>query len=57
MNGSLWVKKGFRDARNHYVAMRRLQESQLHHDQEQEEAFGARGDPEILQYLPEAHGA
>jgi hypothetical protein len=49
--------KGLSDARDHYVAVRRLQESQLHHDEEQEEAYRAAGDQEILQYLPPANGA
>jgi hypothetical protein len=45
------------DARNHYVAVRRLQKPQLHDDQEQEEAFGAFRDEKVLQYVPEADGA
>jgi hypothetical protein len=34
-----------------------LQESQLHDDKKQEEALGAFGDEEVLQHVPEAHGA
>jgi hypothetical protein len=34
-----------------------LQKPQLHDDEEQEEAFGAAGDEEVLQFVPEAHGA
>ena len=45
------------DARNHYFAVRGLQEPQLHDDEEQEEALRANGDAEVLQFVPEAHGA
>jgi hypothetical protein len=34
-----------------------LQEPQLHHDEEQKEAFGAFGNEEVLQYVPQANGA
>jgi hypothetical protein len=34
-----------------------LQEPQLHNDEEQEEAYRADGNKEILQYVPQANGA
>jgi hypothetical protein len=34
-----------------------LQKPQLHDDEEQKEAFGAVGNEEVLQYVPEADGA
>jgi hypothetical protein len=37
--------------------MQRVQKPELHDHQEQEEASGPAGDAEILQHLPEAHGA
>ena len=43
--------------RNHHTAVRGMQEPQLHHDQEQEEAQRAAGNQEILQYVPQANGA
>src|SRR6266568_7771523 len=46
-----------RHARNHYIAVRRMQEPQLHHDKKQEEAYRAFGNEEILQYVPQANGA
>jgi hypothetical protein len=42
--------------RNHYVAVRGLQEPQLHDDEKQEEALRTSGDEKILQYVPQAHG-
>jgi len=48
---------GESDARDYYVAVRRLQKPQLHDDEEQEEAYRAAGDQEVLQYLPQADGA
>jgi hypothetical protein len=44
-------------AGNHYVAVRGLQEPQLHDDEKQEEALRADGDEEVLQFVPEAYGA
>jgi hypothetical protein len=44
-------------AGNHHVAVRRLQESQLHDNKEQEEALRAHGDEEVLQFVPQTHGA
>jgi hypothetical protein len=34
-----------------------MQEPQLHHDEEQEEAYGASGNEEVLQHVPQANGA
>jgi hypothetical protein len=34
-----------------------MQEPQLHHDEEQEEAHGTSGNEEVLQYVPQADGA
>jgi hypothetical protein len=34
-----------------------VQEQELHHDKEQKEALRPAGDKEILQYVPQAHGA
>jgi hypothetical protein len=34
-----------------------MQEPQLHHDEEQEEAHRTSGDEKILQYVPQADGA
>jgi hypothetical protein len=48
--------KGISDARDYYVAVRRLQEPQLHNDEEQEEAYRTAGNEEVLQYVPEANG-
>jgi hypothetical protein len=45
------------DARNHYVAVRGLQEPQLHNNQKQEEALRAVGDEKVLQFVPQAYGA
>jgi hypothetical protein len=42
-------------AGNHHVAVRRLQEPQLHDDEKQEEALRAHGDKEVLQFMPEAY--
>jgi hypothetical protein len=44
------------DARNHYVTMRRLQEPQLHDDEEQKEAAGPARAEEILSHMPAPHG-
>jgi hypothetical protein len=44
-------------ARNHHVAVRRLQKPQLHDDEEQEEALRARGNEKVLQFVPQAHAA
>jgi hypothetical protein len=35
--------------------MWRLQESQLHNDKKQKEAFRSAGDQEVLQFVPQAH--
>jgi hypothetical protein len=51
------ARKGIRHARDHYVAVRRLQKPQLHDDEKQEEAHRAVGDEEVLQYVPQANGA
>jgi hypothetical protein len=48
--------KGLSDARDHYVAVRGLQEPQLHDDKKQEEAYRAAGNEEVLQHLPQANG-
>jgi hypothetical protein len=54
---SWWLKaEGWFYARNHYVTMRRLQEPQLHDDEEQEKAAGPAGAEEILLHLPAPHG-
>jgi hypothetical protein len=45
------------DARNHYVTVRRLQEPQLHIDEEQEEEPGPAGVEEVLPGVPPPHGA
>jgi hypothetical protein len=37
--------------------VRGLQEPQLHDDEEQEEALRPFGDEEVLQLVPQAHGA
>jgi hypothetical protein len=37
--------------------VRGLQKPQLHDDEEQEEALRADGDTEVLQFVPQAHGA
>jgi hypothetical protein len=37
--------------------VRGLQEPQLHNDEEQEEAYRADGNKEVLQYVPQANGA
>jgi hypothetical protein len=37
--------------------VRGLQEPQLHDDEEQEEALRPFGDKEVLQLVPQAHGA
>jgi hypothetical protein len=42
-------------ARNHHVAVRRLQKPQLHDHEEQEKAFGARRDEKVLQFVPQTH--
>jgi hypothetical protein len=34
-----------------------VQEPELHHNKEQEEALRPVGDKEVLQYVPQAHGA
>jgi hypothetical protein len=34
-----------------------MQEPELHHDEEQEEAHGTSGNEEVLQYVPQADGA
>jgi hypothetical protein len=44
-------------AGNHYVAVWRLQKSQLHNDKKQKEALRAPGDEEVLQFVPQAHSA
>jgi hypothetical protein len=44
------------DARNHYIAMRRLQEPQLFDNPEQEETPGPAGTQEVLQEMPSPHG-
>jgi hypothetical protein len=49
--------KGLSDARDYYVAVRGLQEPQLHDDKKQEEALRPFGDEEVLQHLPSANGA
>jgi hypothetical protein len=43
-------------AGNHHVAVRGLQEPQLHNDKEQKEALRPFGDEEVLQFVQEAHG-
>ena len=40
---------------NHHVAVRGLQEPQLHNDEEQEEALRTRGDAEVLQHVPQTY--
>jgi hypothetical protein len=45
------------DAGNHYVAVRGLQEPQLHNDKKQKEALRPFGDEKVLQFVPQAHGA
>lgn len=45
------------NARNHYVAVRGVQEPQLHNVEEQEEAYRAAGNEEVLQHMPQANGA
>ncbi len=52
-----WFTRKIKNARNDYVAVRRMQKPQLHNDEEQEEAFRAAGDEEVLQYVPAADGA
>jgi hypothetical protein len=37
--------------------VRRLQKPQLHNDEEQEKAYRADGNKEVLQYVPQANGA
>jgi hypothetical protein len=37
--------------------MRRLQKSELHDDQKQEEEPGSAGAEEVLPFVPKAHGA
>jgi hypothetical protein len=44
-------------ARNHYIAMHGLQEPELHHHEESEEAHRAHGDKKVLQHVPEADAA
>jgi hypothetical protein len=44
------------DARNHHLAVRRLQKSQLLDDQKQEEEPGPAGAQEILLIVPQAYG-
>jgi hypothetical protein len=50
-------KLGLDHAGNHYVAVRGVQEPQLHDDEEQKETLGSAGDQEVLQYVPETHRA
>jgi hypothetical protein len=45
------------NARNHHTAVPGLQEPELLHDQEQEDDHGSARVLEVLQYLPQAHGA
>src|SRR5438270_6016752 len=45
------------DARDDYIAVRRMQKPQLYDDEEQEEAQRASGNKEILQYVPQTDGA
>jgi hypothetical protein len=52
-----FAEKDLTDAGNHYVAVRGMQEPQLHNDEEQKEALGTAGDQEVLQHLPQADGA
>jgi hypothetical protein len=51
------ARKGLRNARNDYIAVRGVQESQLHNDEEQEETLRAAGDEEVLQLVPQAYGS
>jgi hypothetical protein len=50
-------KRELTHAGNHYVAMWRLQESQLHNDKKQEETLRAHGDQKVLPGVPQAHRA
>jgi hypothetical protein len=49
--------KGSHYARDHYPAVSGLQEPELFDDEEQEDDHGTVGVLQVLQHVPEAHGA
>ncbi len=56
-NGKKLRAKGWFYARNHYSTVRRVQRAELLDHQEQEDNYRASGVQQILQALPQAHGA
>jgi hypothetical protein len=50
-------EKGLGHERDCYVTVRRLQRAELFDDQEQEDHDGPSGIQEVLQAVPQAHGA
>ena len=49
------IKRINMHARNHHIAVHRVQAQELHQDQEQEDHDRAAGDEEVLPVLPQAH--